>query len=65
LIAELEALERALAKGADIVLPNDVTVAHECCATARADIGPATIQRFEAVLAAPFSNSWKANPYRR
>jgi phosphoglycerate kinase len=68
-----ELLDRARAHGADIAVPDDVTVARECSATARAegvwsvqvgpddmilDIGPATIQRYGKILESARTIIW-------
>ena len=66
-------LERAHARGADIALPLDVVVAHQCTAGAAVkgrwaaeladdemilDIGPATIQRYVGILASAKTILW-------
>jgi phosphoglycerate kinase len=66
-------LDLAHARGADIALPTDVIVAHECTAGASAkgrwvgevagdemilDIGPATIQRYARILASAKTILW-------
>jgi phosphoglycerate kinase len=66
-------LDRAHARGADIALPVDVIVAHECTVGATAkgrwasevaademilDIGPATIQRYARILASAKTILW-------
>ncbi len=68
-----ELLDRARARGADIAVPDDVTVARECSATAQAkgvwsvevgpeemilDIGPATIQRYGKILESARTIIW-------
>jgi phosphoglycerate kinase len=66
-------LDRARARGADIAVPDDVTVARECSAAAQArgvwsvqvgpddmilDIGPATIQRYGKILESARTIIW-------
>ena len=68
-----ELLDRARARGADIAVPDDVTVAPECSAAAQArgvwsvqvgaddmilDIGPATIQRYGKILESARTIIW-------
>jgi phosphoglycerate kinase len=68
-----ELLGRARARGADIAVPDDVTVARECSAAAQArgvwsvqvgpddmilDIGPATIQRYGKILESARTIIW-------